>query len=433
MSFNEICHKKGLIAISPIVVFLAMYVAVSIIVGDFYKMPIAVALVVASMWAVIISRGYNLTKRVEIYSKEAANPNVMYMLWIFILAGAFASLAENIGAIDATVNATLKILPPKFLIPGLFLAACFISISIGTSVGTVVALTPLAVQLADAAGGEVAFFVATVLGGAFFGDNLSFISDTTIAATRTQGCKMNDKFKINLWIALPAALLTLLLYCILTPAVNEIHITDDINIWLILPYFVIIITALCGIDVILVLSIGIVSAIIIALCNGKDVMSLFGYMGTGIDSMGGLIIITLLAAGMLGLIKAQGGINYILQCMTSRIRGRKGAQCSIAILVSIVNVCTANNTVAIITVGALSKDIAKRYNVDARKSASLLDTCSCITQCIIPYGAQALMATTLAGIAPIAPLPYLYYPFMLIIFVALSIVFNIPRLNPNNE
>lgn len=214
MSFNEICHKKGLIAISPIVVFLAMYVAVSIIVGDFYKMPIAVALVVASMWAVIISRGYNLTKRVEIYSKEAANPNVMYMLWIFILAGAFASLAENIGAIDATVNATLKILPPKFLIPGLFLAACFISISIGTSVGTVVALTPLAVQLADAAGGEVAFFVATVLGGAFFGDNLSFISDTTIAATRTQGCKMNDKFKINLWIALPAALLTLLLYCI---------------------------------------------------------------------------------------------------------------------------------------------------------------------------------------------------------------------------
>lgn len=433
MSLRKISHTKGLIAISPIVVFLVMYVVVSIIVGDFYKMPIAVALVVASMWAVIISRGYNLTKRVEIYSKEAANPNVMYMLWIFILAGAFASLAENIGAIDATVNATLKILPPQYLIPGLFLAACFISISIGTSVGTVVALTPLAVQLADAAGGEVAFFVATVLGGAFFGDNLSFISDTTIAATRTQGCKMNDKFKINLWIALPAALLTLLLYCFLTPAVNEIHITDDINIWLMLPYFVIIITALCGIDVILVLSIGIVSAIIIALCNEKDVMSLFGYMGTGIDSMGSLIIITLLAAGMLGLIKAQGGINYILQCLTSRIRGHRGAQCCIAFLVSIVNMCTANNTVAIITVGALSKDIAKRYNVDARKSASLLDTCSCITQCIIPYGAQTLMATTLAGITPVAPLPYLYYPFMLIIFVALSIVFNIPRLNSNNE
>ncbi len=428
MSLNEICHKKGLIAISPIVVFLIMYVVVSVVVGDFYKMPIAVALVIASMWAVLINKSNKLSRRIEIFSKEAANSNVMFMVWIFILAGAFASLAENVGAIDATVNATLKILPPEFLVPGLFIATCFISISIGTSVGTVVALTPLAVQLADTAGGDVSFFVAIVLGGAFFGDNLSFISDTTIAATRTQGCKMNDKFKTNLWIALPAAIITLLAYCFAMPSINEIQITEDVNGWLILPYIIIIITALIGIDVTLVLTIGIVSVVCIAVCNGTDVMSLFGYMGAGIDSMGNLIIITLLAAGMLGLIKAQGGINYILQCMTSRIKSGKGAQCCIAFLVSIVNMCTANNTVAIIAVGALSKDIVQKYGVDARKSASLLDTCSCITQCLIPYGAQTLLATTLAGIAPVAPLPYLYYPFALIVFVAVSILFNIPKL-----
>ncbi len=428
MSFDRIGHKKGLIAISPIVVFLVLYVAVSIIVGDFYKMPIAVALVIASMWAVLIFRGNKLSRRIEIFSKEAANSNVMYMVWIFILAGAFASLAEKIGAIDATVNATLKILPPDYLIPGLFVATCFISISIGTSVGTVVALTPLAVQLADTAGGDVAFFVATVLGGAFFGDNLSFISDTTIAATRTQGCKMNDKFKTNLWIALPAAIVVLIFYCFNSQVETDFAVNQDTNLWLLLPYVVIIVMALMGMDVTLVLTIGIVTAMIVAICCGSDVMSLFGYMGGGIDSMGNLIIITLLAAGMLGLIKTQGGINYILQCLTARIKSAKGAQVCIAFLVSIVNMCTANNTVAIITVGSLSKKISQQFGVDPRKSASLLDTCSCITQCLIPYGAQTLLATTLADISPVATLPYLYYPFALVVFVVLSIIFNLPRL-----
>lgn len=428
MSFDGIGHKKGLIAISPIVVFLVLYVAVSIIVGDFYKMPIAVALVIASMWAVLIFRGNKLSRRIEIFSKEAANSNVMYMVWIFILAGAFASLAEKIGAIDATVNATLKILPPDYLIPGLFVATCFISISIGTSVGTVVALTPLAVQLADTAGGDVAFFVATVLGGAFFGDNLSFISDTTIAATRTQGCKMNDKFKTNLWIALPAAMVVLIFYCFNSQVETDFAVNQDTNLWLLLPYVVIIVMALMGMDVTLVLTIGIVTTMIVAICCGSDVMSLFGYMGGGIDSMGNLIIITLLAAGMLGLIKAQGGINYILQCLTARIKSAKVAQVCIAFLVSIVNMCTANNTVAIITVGSLSKKISQQFGVDPRKCASLLDTCSCITQCLIPYGAQTLLATTLADISPVATLPYLYYPFALVVFVVLSIIFNLPRL-----
>ena len=420
---ERIPHSKGLLAISPIVLFLFTYLVVSIIVCDFYKMPIAVALVVSSMWATLIYKGVPLARRIEVFSKEAGSGNVMYMIWIFVLAGAFASLAKEMGAIEATVNLTLEYLPARFLLPGLFLAACFISLAIGTSVGTVVALAPLAVQLAETADASVALFVATVMGGAFFGDNMSFISDTTIAATRTQGCKMNEKFKANLWIALPAALITLVVYMIVGADVKPIELAETANPLLILPYIVVIILALTGMNVMVVLALGIITAIIIALFNGYAMLDLAGFMGSGIDSMGNLIIITLLAAGMLGLIKAMGGINYLLQCMTARISGARWAQAAIAVLVSIVNMCTANNTVAIITVGSLSKNIAERYGITARKTASLLDTCSCITQCLIPYGAQTLLATALAGISPVAPFPYLYYPWALIFMVAVSIMF----------
>ena len=420
---ERIPHSKGLLAISPIVLFLIAYLVVSIIVGDFYKMPIAVALVVSSMWATLIYKGVPLARRIEVFSKEAGSGNVMYMIWIFVLAGAFASLAKEMGAIEATVNLTLEYLPARFLLPGLFLAACFISLAIGTSVGTVVALAPLAVQLAETADASVPLFVATVMGGAFFGDNMSFISDTTIAATRTQGCKMNEKFKANLWIALPAALITLVVYMIVGADVKPIELAETANPLLILPYIVVIILALTGMNVMVVLALGIITAIIIALFKGYAMLDLAGFMGNGIDSMGNLIIITLLAAGMLGLIKAMGGINYLLQCMTARISGARWAQAAIAVLVSIVNMCTANNTVAIITVGSLSKNIAERYGITARKTASLLDTCSCITQCLIPYGAQTLLATALAGISPVAPFPYLYYPWALIFMVAVSIMF----------
>ena len=420
---ERIPHSKGLLAISPIVLFLFTYLVVSIIVGDFYKMPIAVALVVSSMWATLIYKGVPLARRIEVFSKEAGSGNVMYMIWIFVLAGAFASLAKEMGAIEATVNLTLEYLPARFLLPGLFLAACFISLAIGTSVGTVVALAPLAVQLAETADASVPLFVATVMGGAFFGDNMSFISDTTIAATRTQGCKMNEKFKANLWIALPAALITLVVYMIVGADVKPIELAETANPLLILPYIVVIILALTGMNVMVVLVLGIITAIIIALFKGYAMLDLAGFMGSGIDSMGNLIIITLLAAGMLGLIKAMGGINYLLQCMTARISGVRWAQAAIAVLVSIVNMCTANNTVAIITVGSLSKNIAERYGITARKTASLLDTCSCITQCLIPYGAQTLLATALAGISPVAPFPYLYYPWALIFMVAVSIMF----------
>ena len=420
--------RRGLLAISPILVFLFFYLAVSVIIGDFYKMPIAVALLLGSAWAVVIMHGKPLSERVEIFSRDAGSSNVMYMVWIFILAGAFAAIAREIGAIEATVHLALRFLPVEMLIPGLFAAACFISLAIGTSVGTVVALTPLAVELAQSESGNVPFFVAVVLGGAFFGDNLSFISDTTIAATRTQGCRMRDKFRVNLWIALPAAVASLILYVILGVRLPDMASLSGSNPLLVAPYLLIILLALAGLNVTVVLSIGIVVAIILGLCTGHDIISLFGFMGRGIDSVGQLIIITLLAAGMLGLIKAAGGIDYILQVLTRRIRGPRGAQAGIALVVGLVNLCTANNTVAIITVGQLASSLSKRFGVDPRKAASLLDTSSCIVQSLIPYGAQTLLATSLASISPVATWPYLYYPWALAVFLILSVVFRFPRL-----
>lgn len=414
-------------ALSPMVVFLVLYVAVSALIGDFYKIPISVALLVASMWAILIYRGHPLKDRIETFSKAAANSDIIYMIWIFVLAGAFASVAKSIGAVDATVSLTLNILPPLYIVPMLFVAACLISFSIGTSVGTVVALTPLAAQLAATEGGNVPFFVGVVLGGAFFGDNLSFISDTTIAATRSQGCSMQDKFKVNLWIALPAAVVTLVGYLVLVPDVPVTEVPAAGNPWLMVPYLVVIVTAVLGVNVAIVLTAGLLSAVILGMANGVSLLDLAGFAGSGIDGMGGLIIITLLASGMLGVIKACGGIDYILRVMTARISGLRGAQATLAVLVGIVNLCTANNTVAIITVGGLAKDISRRFGVDPRKSASILDSASCVVQCLIPYGAQTLLATSLAGISPAAPFPYLYYPWALALMMMLSIVFLFPR------
>ena len=420
----RISHRQGLLALSPIVVFLLLYLVVSLVIGDFYKMPISVAFIAASIWAVIIDCKKPLSERIETFSKAAGSSNIIYMIWIFILAGAFASLAKEIGAIDATVNATLKFLPHELILPGIFMAACFISLSIGTSVGTVVALVPLAVDLAGCSGGNVALFVAAVLGGAFFGDNLSFISDTTIAATRTQSVAMNVKFKANFLIVLPAAIVTLVIYAVMGYGGEVNAVTGDINVFLLLPYILIIALALMGLNVTIVLVSGIISAIIIAVASeGYDLLDLAGYLGTGVDSMGDLIIITLLSAGMLGIIKATGGINYLLQEMTGRIHGVRGAKLSIAALVSAVNVCTANNTVAIITVGSLSQKIARHYGISGARTASLLDTCSCIVQCLLPYGAQTLLAVGLAGISPGDPWPYLYYPWALAAVVAISIIF----------
>lgn len=424
---DEVSSPHGWLALSPIVLFLVLYVAVSIILDDFYKMPIAVALLIASAWAIIISRGKPLLKRIEIFSRAAGHSNILYMIWVFILAGAFAAMAKDIGAVEATVSLALHAFPPGFVVPMLFFAACFISLSIGTSVGTVVALAPLATEIATASDASVAFYVAVVLGGAFFGDNLSFISDTTIAATRSQECNMTDKFKANIWIALPAALVTLGIYIMTGLDTHAVELPASKNWTLIIPYLVVLGTAIAGINVTAVLSLGIISAVILGLTTGLSLTDLASSAGAGIDGMGNLIIITLLAAGMLGMIKNAGGITFILQSLTRHVSGRRGGQAVITVLVAVVNLCTANNTVAIITVGGISRDISQRFGIDPRKTASLLDTTSCIVQCLIPYGAQTLLATSLAGISPAAPFPYLYYPWALAGMTALSIIFLFPR------
>lgn len=414
--------RRGLLALSPVAVFLVSYVVVSAVIGDFYRMPVAVSLTLAAIWGIVIYRNHPLAKRIETFSRAAGHDNILYMIWIFVLAGAFASLARGIGAVDATVSLTLNLFPATFIVPMLFFAACFISLSIGTSVGTVVALTPLAVEIAHAAGADVPFYVAVVLGGAFFGDNLSFISDTTIAATRSQGVSMRDKFRANLRIVLPAAILTLIAYIVFGLESPRVTVPDSNAPWLIIPYLVVIVTAIAGLNVLVVLTLGIVSAIGMGLSTGYGLLEMAETAGEGIDSMGNLIIVTLLAAGMLGLVKAAGGISYLLDILTRRIAGRRGAQGIIVLLVGLVNLCTANNTVAIITAGPLARDISDRYGIDRRKSASLLDTASCIVQCFIPYGAQTLLATSLAGISPAAPWPYLYYPWALIIALTVSIL-----------
>ena len=418
----RINNLQGLKAISPIIVFRVIYLTYSIIIGDFYKMPLSVAFLISSVWGAFTLKGIPISKRIEIFSSGASSTNVLYMIWIFILAGAFSAIAKSTGAVEATVNLALSYLPSFLIVPGLFAATCFISMAIGTSVGTVVALTPLAVNMASGTGGEISFFVAIVLGGAFFGDNLSFISDTTIAATRTQGCGMKEKFYANLFIVVPAALISLIFYCLHGPDFNQISLSEDISGWLVLPYLLVIILAIFGVNVVIVMFSGISAAVIAGLCEGMNLMDIFSIAGEGIDSVGSLIVITLLAAGMLGIIKEAGGIDYILQIISRNIGSVRGAQFSIVSLVGIVNLCTANNTVAILTAGPLAKKIARKFEIMPKKSASLLDTGACVVQALIPYGAQSLMAASLAGISPVAPWCYLFYPQCLAFCLLVSII-----------
>ena len=408
-------------------VFITLYVVTSIIAGDFYKVPITVAFVASSIYAVITTRG-KLRKRINLFSRGAGTPEMMLMIWIFILAGAFANSAKVMGCIDATVNLTLSFLPSEMLLAGLFLAACFISLSIGTSVGTIVALTPIAAGVATQTGASTAMLTAVVVGGSFFGDNLSFISDTTIIATQTQGCQPSDKFKVNAFIVVPAAIVILLVYILMGQNITAPTSIPDVEFWKVVPYLIVLITAIFGLNVMIVLALGIVLTGFIGLINGSfDIYGWFQAMGDGILGMSELIIITLLAGGLLEIIKHNGGIDFIIDKLTRHIHSKRGGELSIAALVSLVNCCTANNTVAIITVGGIARKIGLKYELDPRKCASLLDTFSCFTQGIIPYGAQMLMAAGLASLNPIAILPHLYYPFAIGVAALIAIVLRYPR------
>ena len=428
MAERDFQHTPNAWALLPLWVFLFTYLVVSCIAGDFYKMPITVAFVLSSVVAIAGSKGGMLQARVEQFCRGAANSNIMLMVLIFILAGAFAQTAKEMGAVDATVNLAMSLLPGNLLAAGIFIAACFISISVGTSVGTIVALAPVAVGIADKTGMPDALMLGVVVSGAMFGDNLSFISDTTIVATRTQGCQMTDKFKVNSLIALPIALLTTFLYVFLGNQISESYSVGTIEWPKVVPYLVVLITALCGMNVMRVLFIGILLSGIVGLfTHAFDVWGWTGAMGQGITGMGELIIVTLLAGGMLEMIRYNGGIEWIINKLTARIRSARGAEASIASLVSFVNLCTANNTIALIMAGPIAKDIADRFHIDPRRSASLLDIFSCFVQGIIPYGAQMLMAAGLGAVSPIEIMQYLYYPYLLGFGAMLAIVFRYPR------
>ena len=408
--------------------FITLYLVTSIIAGDFYKVPITVAFMMSSIYAIMISTGQPVRQRIDIYSRGAGNPQMMLMIWIFILAGAFAHSAKVMGCIDATVNLTLYLLPGNMLLAGLFLAACFISISIGTSVGTIVALTPIAAGVAAYTGTSIPMMTAVVVGGSFFGDNLSFISDTTIVATSTQGCKLSDKFRVNAYIVFPAALLSFFVYLYLGADITSPQHIPANEYTKVIPYIVVLFTAIMGMNVMAVLTLGILLTGCIGLLNGSfTIFSWMGAMGDGIIGMGELIIITMMAGGMLELIKHNGGIDFVIHRLTRHIHGKRGAELSIAGLVSVIGLCTANNTVSIITVGGIAKQIGDRFGVDNKKCASILDTFSCFVQGIIPYGAQILMAAGLASIAPITIIPYLIYPFILGLTALMAILFRYPK------
>lgn len=416
----------GWLALSPLAVFLVTYLVSSLVAHDFYKVPVASAFLIASVYAMLITKGA-VAERINIFSSGAGNKNVLLMIWIFVMAGAFATTAKAIGSVEATVNLTLTILPGRWLLAGLFLASCFISMSIGTSVGTVVALVPIASGLAEQSGLSLAMLTGLIVGGAFFGDNLSFISDTTIASTTSQGCSMSDKFKANIWICGPAALIVTVIYIIIglshgaTPEIGEIEYVK------LIPYLSVIVLALCGLNVLLVLGIGLLLSAAIGFVNGMTWLGFLDSVGDGIAGMGELIIVTMLSGGMLELIRYNGGIDFIIKGLTKGIKGKRGAEFSIAGLVGLSNFCTANNTIAILTTGDIARDITKKFGLDPRKSASLLDTFSCVVQGIIPYGAQLLMASGFAGISAAAIIPCLYYPFVLCVVACFSIIFRLPK------
>lgn len=425
-------NKKGLLALSPLILLIAL---IALFTGysaeESHKdtsLSLTVAFMISSIYAVAISGGMPIRKRIDTYSRGAGANNLMLMLWIYVLAGAFAASAKAMGAVDATVNLALSLLPASMILPGLFLAACFISLSIGTSVGTIVALVPIAAGLAHSVDANLALTVAIIVGGAYFGDNLSFISDTTVVATQTQGCQMSDKFRVNALIVIPAAIIILIIYGILGAGTKAPTHVDAVQYMKVLPYIVVLVTAIAGMNVMAVLTLGsILCGIIGIIDGGYDIFGWFSAMGNGVIGMGELIIIAMMAGGMLEIIRENGGIDFIISKITAHVNSKRGAELSIAALVSMVNICTANNTVAILTVGNISKKIGDKFGVDNRKAASILDTFSCTIQGLIPYGVQMLLAAGLSGLSPLDIIPYLYYPMAIGLAALFAILFRYPR------
>lgn len=423
-------EKGSLWSFLPLFVFVFLFVGSGILTKDFSNMPLNVAVLIAASVALMMNRKEKFGKKVDVFIKHAGDSNILLMAVIFILAGAFSSVSQGMGAVESTVNLGLTLLPANLLMIGLFMIACFISIAMGTSVGTIVALAPIGVGLATETGIPVALAMATIVGGAMFGDNLSMISDTTIAAVRTQQTAMKDKFKVNFWIVLPGAVMTMMILGILTSGAT-VELTDVYPFeWIkVLPYIGVFIAALLGVHVLIVLVGGIVVSALIGLMDGSyTFLTLFDAVSEGIMSMEDLALIAILIGGIVGIIHHNGGVDYLLRTIKRKVTSKKGAEFGIAGLVSVADVATANNTIAIIMTGPLAKEISDEYGIDPRKSASLLDTFASCFQGLIPYGAQLLAAAGLASISPISLLAYSFYPILMGICATIAILIGYPKL-----
>ncbi|WP_053982441.1 Na+/H+ antiporter NhaC family protein [Niameybacter massiliensis] len=422
--------KKGnALALLPIGIFLILFLGTGIATQDFYRMPVLVAFLIAATVALLLNPKEKMQTKLEIFCKGAGESNIILMCMIFLLAGAFSNVAKSMGAVESTVQLSLSILPTHLLVAGLFIIACFISISMGTSVGTITALTPIGLGIAQETGMPIALVIGAIIGGGMFGDNLSMISDTTIAAVRTQGCELKDKFKTNFLIVLPAAIITIIILTVLTSkyqgSMKGVYTYSFIQV---VPYIAVLVGALIGVNVFVLLAGGTVFAGLIGMFNGS--FDFFGFMqaaGDGMMGMEDLAMLSIVIGGTLALIKYNGGIDFLLNSIKKCIRSKKGAEFGIAALVSVVDLCTANNTIAIVMAGPLAKDIAEEYDIDPRRTASLLDIFSSCWQGMIPYGAQILAAAGLAAVSPMELLPYIYYPMLMGICGLLAIAFGFPN------
>lgn len=424
-------NKKGLFGLSPLIFFLVFFLGASLICGDFSKVSIIVSFFFASIYAVAITKGLSLPDRVRIFGRGAGTTKMMFMVWIFLCAGAFSSSAEAMGCIQETVDCILTLLPAQYIYVSLFIAGCFISMATGSGIGSIVALGPIAIGVAVTTQSNVSLMCALTVCGAIFGDNLSFISDTTIIATTTQGCELKDKFKANMWIATPAAIVVAIIYFILGKGVDIPPINATVEYLKITPYLLVIIMAIAGVDVLILLLTGTLFCGIMGICYGDfDFYGWLTAMEKGMCGMGNLLIIVLLAAGLMALINHNGGIEYLASTCTRFVKGRRSAEAGITILSALTCICTSNNTIAIITVAPTVKKISEQYGVDPRKAACLMDTGSCIALELVPYSTHLLAAAALGGVSAATLLPYVYYPFALIIFLILAIVFTFPRLKP---
>lgn len=419
-------EKKGrAIALLPIGVFLIIFLGAGIVFKDFYAMPAIVAFLIALFVAFLQNKELSFNKKIEVIAKGVGEENIITMSLIFLCAGGFSGAVTAAGGVDSTVNLGLSLIPAHFAVAGLFLIGCFISVSMGTSMGTIAALAPIAVGISEKTGFALSICIGAVVCGAMFGDNLSMISDTTIAAVKTQGCEMKDKFKANFFIVLPAAIITVLIFWFVTRNMN-FHLEENLSysLWEVLPYMVVLLGALIGINVFVVLISGIVISLIVGVSMGHIALSeMFQVVGNGVTSMYDITVISIIVACIVSLVKEHGGIQFILNLIKSKINGRRGAEFGIALLALFVDACTANNTVAIVMTGPIAKEISEEFDVDPRRSASLLDMFTSVGQGIIPYGAQLLSAATLTGLTPLQIIPNLYYPLLMGVCGVLAIIF----------